>query len=141
MECNKVNLDNFSTRPELAPIDDEDERYIYKVDVGSMRGFDLNETQMPTGDLNVKLELGHRTPQVLEIIGRDTIEEQDVIRILRSTTLNTRIHQPRPAWEECLNRTSNRLKIPQSHERKNTYTSYANKYLKYKNKYLELKKI
>ena len=38
MECNKVNLDNFGTRPELAPVDDEDERYIYKVDVGSMRG-------------------------------------------------------------------------------------------------------
>ena len=46
---------------------------------------------MPIGDLNVKLELGQRTPQVLEIIGRYTIEEQDIIRILRSTTLNTSI--------------------------------------------------
>jgi hypothetical protein len=156
MECNKHNLDKFPSQP----VDDNDQRYIYKVDVGSMRGFDFPvetiskrgrdypEARMPVLDQNVKLELGSRTPQVLEIIG------QNDIRIIRSTILNTRIHQPRPAWEAVLNGTVNKLNIPAApaapapyvDEDGNPYLpglaggSYKEKYLKYKNKYIELKK-
>ena len=160
MECNKNNLDNFNTYPELAQVQDNDERYIYKVDVGSMRGFDLTADQMPIKDQNVKLELGQRTPQVLEINGKNNI------KIIRSTILNTRIHQPRAAWETRLNNTENKLPtfnidsiVPDSLKSQDTiFTSlwytlfgdneksensnldYKNKYLKYKYKYLVLQK-
>ena len=100
MECSKADLDNFnlnnvsSTKfePEKTAFADKSERYIYKVDVGSMRGFD--KTFLPN---NIQSHLGSRTPQVLEIRTRATPTKKDVLRILRSTILNTRIHQPRPA--------------------------------------------
>ena len=142
MECNKSNLDNFASKPESAYIDDNDQRYIYKVDVGSMRGFDLPAKFMPVNEQNVQLEFGSRTPQVLEINGND-------IRIIKSTILNTRIHQPRPEWETVLNGTPSELRIPSQHidemlpgslRSQNRNQSYRNKYLKYKNKYIELKK-
>ena len=145
MECNKRDLDNFAiaSKPELAHVDDTDQRYIYKVDAGSTRGFDLPVIHMPLNEQSVQLELGSRTPQVLEINGNDDI------KIIRSTILNTRIHQPRSAWETVLNNTPSKLRIPSQNidERlpgslryQNRNQSYRNKYLKYKNKYIELKK-
>lgn len=139
MECNKRNLDNFATFH--TSIDDEDPRFIFKVDVGSSRAFDDKPNYKPEGDeQNIQLEFGQRTPQVLEINNKDNI------RIIRSTIFNTRIHQPRQEVENLLKGTKSELKIDEVYDPDHPYLpglaggSYKDKYLKYKNKYIKLKK-
>lgn len=119
MECNKRTLDvnddviiaNETNNINYKPSIDNDERYIYKIDVGTMRGYDapvepyningtLYNDSINTNEELIK-EYGSRTPQVLEIIKNIN---KDYISILRSTLRNTRIHQPREEFE-------NRMKI------------------------------
>ena len=155
MECNKESLDNFDGQP--IPKDDDNQRYIYKVDVGTTRGFDIaypsqvglpdaarvgmsalnsgSKKIIPSLDWNndiIRNDIGSRTPQVLEIIDNN-------IRILRSTIKNTRIHQPRQAFEDFIKNPALRPvhwgKINIDPE-----ILLRKKYLKYKKKYLELKK-
>ena len=101
MECNKNNLDNPPEHPDYNDNDDRiyidyDERYIYKVDVGSSRGFDQKiERTIFTPDYE-KGNFGSRVSQVLEI-------NKNEINILRSTIKNTRIHQPRQQYEKHIN--------------------------------------
>jgi hypothetical protein len=142
MECNKRNLDNFATFH--TSIDDEDPRFIFKVDVGSSRAFDNKHLYNPeNGEQNIQLQFGQRTPQVLEINNEDN---KDNIRIIRSTILNTRIHQPRQEVENLLKGTKSELKIDEVYDPDHPFIpglaggSYKDKYLKYKNKYIKLKK-
>lgn len=130
MECNKEHLDEFKTNPEITHVYDTNERYIYKVDVGSTRAFDYTaEEYLNFINNNLPNNIAQRTPQVLEITGDNNI------KIIRSTVLNTRIHQPRQKLEELLKEQNHRHKliIP-------VQASMHTKYLKYKNKYIELKK-
>lgn len=130
MECDKITLDNpeeINNFKKLKNIYDKEdvelqnvntnERYIYKVDIGTSRAFDYNI--IPKNKIEEKLYIGSRVPQVLEI-GK-------TIQILRSTIKNTRIHQPRPKYEHMIKDISEL--------NKNNYF----KYLKYKLKYLKLK--
>ena len=100
MECNKNDLDNPTNFPNFSDNDnrvyiDYDERYIYKVDVGSSRGFDQrNERTVFTRDYE-KNNIGSRVSQVLEFNNGE-------ISILRSTVKNTRIHQPRQQYEKYI---------------------------------------
>jgi hypothetical protein len=130
MECDKVTLDdpikNQSDNSNMQyGFDDEfftldnDERFIYKVDIGTSRAFD--SSYFPNTRNLEKKYFGSRVPQVLEI--------GDKVRILRSTIKNTRIHQPRYKYEAFTSH------IPELN--KDMYK----KYISYKNKYLKLKKI
>ena len=96
MECNKENLDEFIINPETSPVIDNDERYIYKVDIGSSRAFDTKvNNDYINYDADYINNITQRLPQVLEMQGND-------IRIIRSTVKNTRIHQPRGNAESLL---------------------------------------
>ena len=102
--------------------------YVYHVDVGSSRGFDnLEETDKSITPLKENQYLLSRTPQVLEIYDND-----NSLRIIRSTMKNTRIHLPRKYYE---------TKIRDIPELNLDHKNYKNKYLKYKQKYLHLKKM
>ena len=107
---------------------------VYRIDVGSSRGFDILPRD-PTGN---KINIGtlehenkylySKTPQILEI------NTNGSINIIKSKMRNTRIHLPRPKHEQ------NARTIPDL----DIYTNpiqdhYLKKYLKYKNKYLQLK--
>lgn len=97
MECNKTNLDDPKEHPNYADNDDRiytdnDERYIYKVDVGSSRGFDQRVDKNIFTKEYEKGNIGSRVSQVLEFNDCE-------INILRSTIKNTRIHQPRQQYE------------------------------------------
>ena len=78
--------------------EDNNERYIYKVDVGSMRGFDgeSNPITRATYDFDINYDLISRLPQVLEM-------QNNNISIIRSTIRNTRINQPRWKFETHVN--------------------------------------
>ena len=95
---------------------DKNERFIYKVDIGTSRAFD---EFVPHNKFTEKIVFGSRVPQVLEIT--------DTLKILRSTIKNTRIHQPRQHYESYASR------IPE------LQLSNYKKYLKYKIKYNRLK--
>ena len=116
MECNKEDLDNPKQFPNYTDGDlrvyvDYDERYIYKVDIGSSRAFDLpvNTVGDDKGLSDFgkyifsrefeKENLGSRVSQILEI-------KNNNINIIRSTIKNTRIHQPRQMYEEHINKYS-----------------------------------
>jgi hypothetical protein len=92
---NQVNIAQERDPPESVVEDfkmiDNNERYIYKVDVGVSRGFDTINKMYQT-QLEEKEELGARVPQVLEIGSKN-------IKIIRSTIKNMRIHQPREVYE------------------------------------------
>jgi hypothetical protein len=110
MECNKEDLDNPNHLPNYKDNDDRfyvdnDQRYIYKVDVGSSRGFDQRiERNVFTREYE-KANIGSRVSQVLEINGNE-------INILRSTIKNTRIHQPRQQYETYItDKSINELKL------------------------------
>jgi hypothetical protein len=109
------------------------EHYLYRVDVGSSRAMDKDDKTFNIYSRDdEKLNLFSRTPQLLEIISHSNPNTgiiNDTIRIIRSTMKNTRIHLPRPDYEEY----TTFLNAPSLD--KNMY----NKYLKYKNKYLKLK--
>ena len=121
---------------------------IYKVDIGSSRGFDQPAIQgqllLPdynngkTYSLEMYKKLVHsRTPQVLVISNRN-------IKIIKSSIINTRIHQYRYNLENDISRTpdDNVLNVFNKGENKcikEGPLTYYKKYLKYKNKYLALK--
>lgn len=125
MEC--VKTDDFNPfGGDIILINDDnvdelndDERIIYKVDIGSSRGFD--SSRFPNNKLSEKDMFGPRVPQVLEII-------DNKVQILRSTIKNTRVHQPRYSYE------NHASKIPELNK-----DHYLKKYLKYKEKYINLK--
>jgi hypothetical protein len=92
MECRKNGGDDNLRG------DDDNERYIYKLDVGSMRGFDhvSSINTFPNYLSGFNYEYLPRTPQVLEILNNE-------ISIIRSKIRNTRIHQPRWSLESLIN--------------------------------------
>ena len=101
MECDKITLDN--PQPFVNPYEDDveidnslddNERFIYKVDIGTSRAFD--DEKIPIDKRTEKLFYGSRVPQVLEI-GKH-------VQILRSTIKNTRIHQPRYKYESIVSK-------------------------------------
>lgn len=77
------------------------DNYIYKVDVGSSRGFDYHYLPKKNDISNLNLSLEElenkyflsRTPQILEIINNKP-------KIIRSLVNNTSIHQPRIYFKE-----------------------------------------
>jgi hypothetical protein len=100
MECNKKNLDNPEEHKDYTDNDDRiyfdnDERYIYKVDVGSSRGFDQRIDKIIFNRDYEKGNIGSRVSQVLEFFNNE-------INILRSTIKNTRIHQLRQEYEKYI---------------------------------------
>jgi hypothetical protein len=101
---------------------------VYRVDIGSSRGLDGYNSLLINTIENENKYLYSKTPQILEI------NIDGSINIIKSKIRNTRIHQPRPAYEEHA-KTIDELNIHtipvQNH--------YLQKYLKYKNKYLQLK--
>ena len=83
------------------------DNYIYKVDVGTSRGFDslyIPEKNDIENLSNTELENKYflsRTPQILEIINNKP-------KIIRSLVNNTKIHQPRKMYQKQLN-TNNKI--------------------------------
>lgn len=75
------------------PTDNNNDFMIYHVDVGSSRAFDVPDV-VPSSKDDLKV-LYSRTPQILKIVSDD-------VSIIKSTPINTRIHQPRNRWEEVL---------------------------------------
>ncbi len=113
---------------------------IYKVDVGSSRGFDnyndYKEILKSTNPIeNEKRFLFSRTPQLLNLdLSINKLKpSKERIKIIRSKMKNTRIHQPRPIYEIGVSESNNE-------DLNFTGKEYYHKYLKYKHKYLELKK-
>ena len=108
------------------------EHKLFRVDIGSSRGFDnenhYNNIFSSTNKLDAEKQFIYsRTPQVLKI-------KNNVEQIIKSTIKNTRIHQPRYHYEsEIINNPYDELKLDSG--------NYLKKYLKYKKKYLELKKL
>jgi len=105
MECDKKTLDSPSGIIKSGIIKtDEYDRYIYKVDVGSSRGFDkragvdLFQINSNTVEQEFK-NINSRVSQVLEIKNNGISDE---MKILRSTIKNTRIHQPRQMYESLI---------------------------------------
>ena len=106
---------------------------IYRIDIGSSRGFDaFPNNKYPETIEKENQYLYSKTPQILEI----NIDGN--INIIKSKMRNTRIHLPREDYEKFIkNKNLNELNIhanPIPHH-------YLKKYLKYKNKYFKLKKI
>jgi hypothetical protein len=107
---------------------------VYRVDIGSSRGFDYyNKLLQFPSPINyprtVEDEnkfLYSKTPQILEI------NTDGSINIIKSKMRNTRIHLPRPEYEQYIT-DIDELNIAKDHK------YYKYKYLKYKNKYLQLK--
>jgi hypothetical protein len=107
---------------------------VYRVDIGSSRGFDYyNKLLQSPSPINfprtVEDEnkfLYSKTPQILEI------NTDGSINIIKSKMRNTRIHLPRPEYEQYIT-DIDELNIAKDHK------YYKYKYLKYKNKYLQLK--
>jgi hypothetical protein len=100
---------------------------VYRVDIGSSRGFD-NYDDYPTTLEKENQIFYSKTPQILEI------NADGKIYIIKSKMRNTRIHLPRPEYEATIKDTE--LDINTT-----AHGYYKYKYLKYKNKYLQLKQI
>jgi hypothetical protein len=140
-EASRQNVDDnkvFGISMEC-PNTSEPHHKVYKVDVGTSRGFDqigVYNAVSQSGHSYMKKYFLSRVPQVLEFLG-------DTVRIIRSTLKNTRIHQERKKFEELINEHVNVSKnLPQDMSRTHmTYGGYKEKYLKYKNKYLNLKNL
>ena len=111
---------------------------IFKVDIGSSRGFDLmenidkviSENDRNTLLTNEKQYFFSRTPQVLQI-------QNNTEKIIKSQMKNTRIHQPRKVYENKI--TEGLQQKPVLSELNLNSGNYMKKYLKYKQKYLQLK--
>ena len=100
---------------------------IYKVDIGMSRAFDNIDKITSISDENKYFY--SKTPQVLVIESKFVYDNYiDNFSIVKSTIKNTRIHLPRPMYEQSINSNSELNLI-----------KYTNKYLKYKNKYLNYK--
>ena len=101
---------------------------VYRIDVGSSRGFDQYPSGLPTTIEDENKYLYSKTPQILEI------NTDGSINIIKSKMRNTRIHQQRPSYEQ------HARSIPELNIHTNPIQDhYRKKYLKYKNKYLQLK--
>ena len=119
--------------------------YVYRVDVGSSREMDLNQSFILQNDGEGVISkenkfLYSKTPQILEIIKEGG---RDIIRIIKSKMKNTRIHLPRPEYEAIINvKNSENFRISpyKSLDLSDGHYQYI-KYLKYKKKYFELKNI
>lgn len=163
MECNKNTYDADLTS-DIDLTFDSNERYIYKIDVGASRAFDKeiinsrdeidNATVFPINGNNNILKL---SPQTLLIEKSIYSTKKDTLSIIRSSSRNTRIHQPRIYYEDLVNnyrqfndlRLSNSLYDPYITDYKPTgkmpdknilrESLFLNKYKKYKNKYILLK--
>jgi hypothetical protein len=135
----KVNFDRTDYRTKIfgitmeCQIPDTSLNRLYRVDVGSSRGFDDVSNKKGTwAPLTLEAEnrfLYSKTPQILEI------NIDGTINIIKSKMRNTRIHLPRPNYEK------HALKIPQLQLYTKDHNYYEQKYLKYKNKYLQLKQL
>jgi hypothetical protein len=147
MECNKDEPEN--------PHD----HHIYKVDVGSSRGFDQSAESYIINNNNCDMEIyskymevkGEKKIKMSEdcvAVGNAKVYNEKLLlgsrvpqvlefsgdqlknpRIIRSTIKNTRINQPREVYEKNI-RDESSLKLS---------NSYYKKYLKYKNKYVALR--
>lgn len=136
---------NFSDRSTIFGITMEcknshnDFNKIYRIDIGSSRGYDYfreyngkiydnysNIVNNP--EIENKL-LYSKTPQVLIFNTDNTVD------IVKSKIKNTRIHLPRPLYENIVNK-YDALNINNPDNE-----NYKKKYLKYKNKYLQLKQL
>jgi len=109
--------------------------YVYHVDVGSSRGFDSIDsytsiTESETDSVNRENKyLFSKTPQILLI---EQTVDGDIINIIKSKMKNTRVHLPRPNYENLIKtRNITGLKLDSG--------NYDKKYLKYKKKYMQLK--
>ena len=106
---------------------------LYRIDVGSSRGFDDVSNKIDTwAPLTLEHEnrfLYSKTPQILEI------NIDGTINIIKSKMRNTRIHLQRPEYERKAS------KIPELQLYTKDHNYYEQKYLKYKNKYLQLKQM
>lgn len=108
--------------------------YIYQVDISSSRGFDSYDYYKEISSSesesinNENKYLFSKTPQILSIEQKDSV---DFVTIIKSKMKNTRIHLPRPNYEEMIKGISS-LKLDSD--------NYDKKYRKYKLKYLNLKK-
>jgi len=125
--------------------------FIYHVDIGSSRAFDLNGMySLVNNVLTENQHLFSRTPQLLSI--DNTIDiDIDHISIIKSKMKNTRIHQPRPNYEENIRLLESQAKAQYDsihgedesgsfmYELSLDNPRYEKKYLKYKQKYLLLK--
>lgn len=134
---NQAQLDNnnlFGISMEC-PEATEPHHKIFRVDVGTSRGFDQNSMYpLVNNHTEMKRYFLSRVPQVLQF-------QADDVRIIRSTLKNARIHQVRHDFENIVNSKITSDKLPQDMSIANmTYGGYKEKYLKYKSKYLELKK-
>ena len=106
---------------------------LYRVDVGSSRGFD-DPYLDPAFPFPLSLEnenrfLYSKTPQILEI------NTDGTINIIKSKMRNTRIHLQRPKYEQRAS------EIPELNLYTKDHKYYEQKYLKYKDKYLQLKQM
>lgn len=118
---------------------------VYKVDVGSSRGFDeKNMYDWIVSNNNnpaEKIALFARTPQII-------LFEGDNVSIIKSKMKNTRIHQHREIYEKMIadkyseTNPDGTLKYPLDKQQLNLNNDkyYKEKYLKYKQKYIQLKK-
>jgi hypothetical protein len=103
---------------------------VYRIDIGSSRGFDQYEKRLPTTLEDENKYLYSKTPQILEI------NTDGTINIIKSKMRNTRIHLPRPKYE------LHARSIPELNIHTNPIQDhYKQKYLKYKSKYLQLKNL
>ena len=109
---------------------DSNQYRLYRVDIGSSRGYDYFDWNTPINSIEDENRfLYSKTPQIL-------VFDNNNIYIVKSKIKNTRIHLPRQFYEnriESLNITELNIKDDIANP------NYKNKYLKYKNKYLELK--
>jgi hypothetical protein len=135
MECDSPKSDSSRTLGS--------NKRIFRVDVGSSRGFDQDLRRVPdriqkNKDINqipMKKYLHSRTPQVLYIKDGD-------FKIIKSKYENTQKHQPRVWVEEEVdsNIGINSQLLPRLTATIVQPGGYYQKYLKYKQKYLQLKK-
>jgi len=99
------------------PTNDNKDFIVYHIDVCSSRGFDdtddnPNVNSLPRNKDDL-VTLYSRTPQILKIATNNTVS------IIKSTSLNTRIHQPRNRWEDALQNADLSNYITPSEECKN----------------------
>ena len=125
MQCPKMDKRNKVT-----------DFFIYHIDVGSSRGFDKhNHLISDIPDENKYLF--SRNPQILSIDTNLTTGDAEVL-IIKSKMKNTRIHLPRPSYEDLIESDSDkRSKLNFTVSPSN----YDKKYVHFKNKYINLKNL
>ena len=132
MQCQKQPVQQAAA---VAPAD----FFVYMVDIGSSRAFDSSSINKLDKLAYENYFLFSRTPQLLLI---DNTDNKDIVNIIKSKMKNTRIHQPRPQYEQRIKLLSDQFKSINhtDHELSLDNQIYTKKYLKYKQKYLLLKK-